>query len=47
MEGSKYKHIYLTIRQWTQVCYEKIVNKAQLSWLSLMDNVRKFSKCLV
>ena len=30
--------IYLTIRLQTQVFYEQIVNKAQPSWLSLMEN---------
>ena len=32
---------YLTIRQRAWVVYEQIVNEAQPSWLSLMDNEGK------
>jgi hypothetical protein len=36
---------YLTIRQCTRVVYEQIVNEAQPSWLSLIDNEGKLSNC--
>ena len=29
---------YLTIRLWARVVYEQIVNEAQPSWLSLVEN---------
>ena len=32
------KYKYLTIRLWARVFYEQIVNEAQPSWLSLVEN---------
>ena len=37
--------VYPTIRQHARVLYEQIVNDAQLSWLSLIDNEGKLSNC--
>ena len=38
------RKFYLTIRR-AQVVYEQIINEAQLSWLSLIDNEGKLSNC--
>ena len=39
--GNNKLNPYLTIRLWAQVFYEQIVNEAQPSWLSLIENEGK------